>query len=475
MPTSMSRRKVLQGIGLGAVSLVAGREVAGRDTLVGKPNIVLIFSDQQHWRALGREDRFFNAPNLDAFAADSVVFDRSFCTTPQCSPSRSSLLTGLYPSKTGVMGNFGAAGGEALRQQTIGAMLQKAGYRTGYFGKWHLGDDSVGTAGWDGGYVPKINDTGTTEAGREFIAKAGNPDQPFALFLSYNNPHDIYNFTRHKVAADAGDIPLPKSWAAEDFDTKPAVQKEFMTDDQGKVIHGRDEALWRQYRDCYRAKTALYDDHVGKVLAELRKRGLQDSTIVIVTSDHGDMDTHHRLIYKGPFMYDQMVRVPLMIRVPKAFGGVGPRRVDDLDVVNVDVVPTILEFCGLAPIESDGVSLRPTLTGATGQSKREFVIGQYYSKQRWVNPIRMIRTARFKYNRYIRHGEELYDLANDPDEIVNLADDPKHAKTKADLAAKLDAWIKQNNDPFYSLAPTTRAGKPLSDKAEPVGNLPQPA
>lgn len=462
MSTSLSRRKVLQGIGLGAVSLAAGQEVNGEDVPEGKPNILVIFSDQQHWRAMGCEESFFNTPNLDAFAKDSVVFGRSFCSTPQCSPSRSSLLTGLYPSKTGVMGNMGAAGGTPLNQQTIGAMLQKAGYRTGYFGKWHLGNKAVATAGWDGGYVPKINDPATTEAGLEFLAKTGKPGQPFALFLSYNNPHDIYNFTRHKVADDAGDIPLPKSWAAEDFDTKPTVHEQFMTDDQGKAIHGKKEALWRQYRDCYRAKTALYDGHVGKVLAELRKRGLLESTIVIVTSDHGDMDAHHRLIYKGPFMYDQMVRVPLMIRVPKAFGGVGVRRVEDMDVVNVDIVPTILDFCGLAPITCDGLSLKPALTGASGQCKREFVISQYYSKQRWVNPIRMIRTTQFKYNRYIRHGEELYDLVNDPDEIVNLADDPKYAKVKADLAGKLDAWIKRNNDPFDSLKSTTRRGLPLS-------------
>ncbi len=455
----LSRRNALKEIGLGAVSLAACQGAEGGKAPAQRPNILLVFSDQQHWRAIGAEEETFKTPNLDALAGDAVMFGRSFCTTPQCSPSRSSLLTGLYPTKTTVMGNIGAAGGKVLRQKTIGAMLQQAGYRTGYFGKWHLGNDAVGTAGWDGGYIPKINDPGTTEAAGKFLDDADA--KPFALVLSYNNPHDIYHFARHKAAADAGAIELPKSWKAEDFDTKPAVQEQFMTDDQGKVIHSREEPLWRQYRDCYRAKTALYDSHVGKVLADLRKRGLLESTIVIVTSDHGDMDSHHRLIFKGPFMYDQMVRVPLMIRVPKAFGGGAPRRIDDLDVVNVDIVPTILDFCGIPAIECDGVSLRPVLTGAAGQRRREFVVGQYYSKQRWVNPIRMIRTARFKYNRFIRHGEELYDLTKDPDEIVNLADDPTYAKTKADLAAKLDAWIKRNDDPFYSFAPTTRKGKPL--------------
>jgi len=102
----------------------------------GKPNILLIFSDQQHWRAQGFQDPFFRTPHQDALAKESVVFERSFCTTPQCSPSRSSLLTGFYPSTTRVMGNVGAAGGNALTQSTIGKELQDAGYLTGYFGKW---------------------------------------------------------------------------------------------------------------------------------------------------------------------------------------------------------------------------------------------------------------------------------------------------------------------------------------------------
>jgi len=459
----MTRRDFVKSgaSGLAAASLAGPVAAAADDAKRDRPNILLIFSDQQHWRAMGCEDGFFRTPNLDALAADGALFERSFCTTPQCSPSRSSLLTGLYPSKTGVMGNIGAAGGKPLTHRTIGATLRQAGYRTGYFGKWHLGNHATGTAGWDA-YSPVNRDPATTEKGLAFLAGAAEAGKPFALVLSYNNPHDIYKFARHSVDGRAGEIPLPRSWGAEDFATKPAVQKQFMTDDQGKVIWGRDKRLWQQYRDCYRQKNALYDAHVGRILAELKKRRLWEKTIVIVTSDHGDMDTHHRLIYKGPFMYGQMVRVPLIVRVPPRFGGKGAVGVTDLDAVNVDLVPTILDFCGLPAIRCDGLSLRPVLTGAAGQVRREFVVAQYYSKQRWVNPIRMIRTAQFKYNRYIRHGEELYDLRSDPEEIVNLAGDPKHAKVKAELAAKLDAWIRENDDPFYSLKATTRKGKPLA-------------
>jgi choline-sulfatase len=225
-----------------------------------------------------------------------------------------------------------------------------------------------------------------------------------------------------------------------------------MTEDQGRQIWRKDKGQWQLYRDCYRTKVAIYDNHVGEVLGELKASGLWDNTLIVVTSDHGDMDTHHRLIFKGPFMYEQMVRVPLIIRVPERFGGISPRRVRDLDVVNVDFVPTLLEFAGLEPVRCDGISLAPILTGIGVQKKRDFVVSQYYSKQQWVNPIRMLRTPEFKYNKYLHHAEELYDLVNDPDELVNLVGEPKYAKIKRQLAGELDNWIKTNNDPFYSLS-----------------------
>jgi arylsulfatase A-like enzyme len=104
----------------------------------------------------------------------------------------------------------------------------------------------------------------------------------------------------------------------------------------------------------------------------------------------------------------------------------------------------------------------PILTGLRGQKTREFVIGQYYSKQRWINPIRMIRTHDFKLNRYIYHGEELYDLKNDPHELKNLANEWKYTNVKTKLSQKLDRWIKENKDPFYSLNATTRSGKTIA-------------
>ncbi|MHC4569830.1 MAG: sulfatase-like hydrolase/transferase, partial [Planctomycetota bacterium] len=135
----ISRRRFVKRTLATGTALATGLIENGlADNKNARPNILLIFSDQQHWRAMGFLDSFFDTPHLDALAGESVVFENSFCTTPQCSPSRSSLLTGFYPSKTEVIGNVGAAGGKQLAQETIGSELQSAGYRTGYFGKWHL-------------------------------------------------------------------------------------------------------------------------------------------------------------------------------------------------------------------------------------------------------------------------------------------------------------------------------------------------
>jgi len=451
------------------------RFAADSDTAGKRPNIVFIFSDQQHWQALGFKDGFFDTPNLDRFAENSVVFDNCFCTTPQCSPTRSSIMTGLYPHKTGVMGNIHNAGGNLLNRRTIAPLLQRAGYHTCYYGKWHLGQKKTAIEGWDQDYgvtkAIKHNaqmDTRVTQNALAFLQNKTPAREPFALFLSYNNPHDIYYYQDYKYAGEPGKTPLPRSWHQETFLDKPAPQKEFMTEDQGRVIWGKDKKHWQLYRQCYKAKVALYDNHVGKVLEKLKKQRLADKTIVIITSDHGDMDTNHHMIFKGPFMYEQLVRVPLMIRVPQRFGGIRPCRITDFDVVHVDFFPTLLDFCGIVPAQCDGISLKPLLTGAKGQKKRSFVVGQYYGKQQWVAPIRMLRTSEFKYVKYLNDRNELYDLKNDPNELVNLADEPKYLTIKKQLDAMLDNWIQTNNDPFYSLKPVPlekgiRYQRPLAD------------
>lgn len=375
-------------------------------------------------------------------------------------------MTGLYPSRTGVFGNIGAAGGNPLQMRTIGAILQQAGYYTAYFGKWHLGKDPAGTAGWDedlGVTGPETrDDKEVTRRASAFLETTGRMNQPFALFLSYNNPHDIYQFNRETDPAPAVPLDLPSTWHCKDLATAPKVQRQFMTEDQGKVLVNSEGPAWQRYRELYREKVTLYDKEVGHVFAVLENHRLSDTTLVIATSDHGDMDGQHRLIYKGPFMYDHMMRVPLIIRPPARDREPKASKIVDFHAVNVDLVPTIAEFAGITISKTDGISLKPLMDGGQNVPERSFVIGQYYSKQKWVNPIRMIRTRRYKYVRYRYHGEELYDLEPDPTEIVNCAENKAYESVKKEMSEQLEQWMKQHNDPFNSQHPTTREGEILT-------------
>jgi len=235
----LSRREVIQltACGAGAAALSGAASRAGAKSKRERPNLLFVFADQQHWDAVGFQNSFFQTPNLNKLAASGTVFERSFCCTPQCSPTRSSILTGLYPSATGVMGNVGAAGGAALKSKTVGARLQEAGYRTGYFGKWHLGNDATANAGWDEA-VKKTNDKLSVAGAVKFLREHDATGKPFAMFVSINDPHDVYHFKPGAKDVSAMKIKLSRSWREETFANKPPVHKQFMTADQGTKIWG---------------------------------------------------------------------------------------------------------------------------------------------------------------------------------------------------------------------------------------------
>ncbi len=426
-----------------------------------RPNIVFVFSDQQHWQALGHLDPSFKTPALDSLYDQSTVFTHAYCTCPQCSPSRSSMLTGFYPHTTMVQGNVGAAGGEALQMATIAKPLQAAGYRTAYFGKWHLGNEPIATAGWDedfGVTGPETTDDDTVSRHAiDFLRARGSETggPPFALFLSYNNPHDIYRFSQGLRVSSATTRLHPDH---DNLSSKPAIQREFMVRDQGRVMAAAGPEEWRAYRALYREMTQRYDAHVGELVATMRRLSLLNRTVLVVTSDHGDMDGAHGLIYKGPFMYEQVTRVPLMIRLPAMLGGPAHRPIDHL-VTNTDLFATLIDIAGADLPATHGNSLLPYVVD-NRSSVRDFVVGQYYGKQRWVNPIRMLRTQRWKLNRYAGGELELYDLHTDPGELSNLAGRPDRSEVIRSLNNILAEWIVAHDDPFPKQSPTTRDGEP---------------
>lgn len=463
---SLSRRTFL---GASAGSLLALRRAEAVEVGVDRPNILLICSDQQHGRALGVADPFFDTPALDRLATSGVWFREAFCTTPQCSPSRSTLYTGLYPHRTGVLGNLdvrrhdgGRIEAMAPGPSTLGRLLKEAGYHTGYFGKWHLGNRDHYAADFDASDLDGDAHGGVTEKALAFLkSRAKDPGSPFALFVNYVNPHDIYEAAK-KITADTPrpegpPVPRPASWA-DTLEGKPAPQRQFLTEDQGKPFCDWPDAALERYRLAYREKCRLVDREVGRLLDALDALHMSENTVVVYVSDHGDMDTHHRLVYKGPFMYDQLVRVPLIIRVPEGFGGGAGVRNDDL-VSLADVTPTLCALARRDAPEGDGMSLVPLLSGGALSAPREGVAVQYYGKQQWVNPIRTWRTRDWKYNRYLEHGEELYDLRNDPGEMRNLAGNPACAGKQAEMRAALDGWMRRYGDALFDTYwPTDRQG-----------------
>lgn len=424
-----------------------------------RPNVLFILTDQQRFPYMGAYGKVsVQTPAMNSIAAAGALFTHSFCSTPQCSASRSSIMTGLYPHSTRVMGNISAAGGDTLSPQipALGSIFRKASYRTAYFGKWHLGGDprDHGYEFWDRcgrGVGEEV-----AEKSVQFLEAA---TEPFLLFNSFVNPHDIYGFRRIKneISRSKAGIKLPKN-LRDDLSKKPHPQLQYLQEDQGRAASGLTEEGWRDYLNVYEYLVEKVDGNIGKILTALRKRGLEKRTIIVFTSDHGDHTGGHGLPFKGPAMYEELVRIPLAISFPRRIPS--GKRVDDL-VVNVDLLPTLCDLAGLPTSErTHGRSLAPLLEGQK-VPWRDYIIAEYYSKQRWVNPIRMVRTKRWKYTPYRKWGEELYDLQADPGELNNLAKEDAHAATKRRLSHILEDWMEKTADPFNTLSPTDRSGRQL--------------
>lgn len=449
------------GASLGCSSTVS-RARARRD----RPNIVLLLTDQQQRMAMSAAGNpSLHTPAMDSVAQRGVLFTRSFCSTPQCSASRASIVTGRYPHSAGVITNIGAIGSRELdpRLPSVGRVFRDAGYETAYFGKWHLGNTPL-----DHGFE-RFDHCGRGR-GEPVVARSveflNRPhDRPFVLFASFVNPHDIYQFRKIQKEIPLGrrKIVLPSS-RRDDLSTKPACQTRYRDEDQGAAAHGFGDEQWRNYLEVYYYLTEKVDARIGQILDALRARGLERETMVVFASDHGDLGGAHGLPFKGPCMYRELVEVPLAICWPGVIGG---GRVSDELVSNVDLLPTLCDLAGVSRPESvQGTSFRPLLQGRTPDRWREFVIAEYHSKQRWANPIRMVQTKRWKYVRYRRWGEELYDMERDPDELRNLAHDLPTSgeirRTRNRLAAQLDVWMRETGDNFDELEPTDRKGRPLT-------------
>jgi len=430
-----------------------------------QPNILFILTDQQHSFTINEnEDNQFDTPAMDFIAQKGVNFTSSFCSTPQCSPSRASIMTGQYTHRTGVVANVGYSAGRAIPLNpaipSIGNIFRNNGYQQELFGVAFglLGRRDPKAHGWEDYKDAQGNNL--TRLGTSFLSS--RPSKPFFLFLSYLNPHDVYYFKQQKeISKNIRDVRLPRSFN-DDLTKKPEPQGESMQIyiDKDQFYDKADANIWKAYRQFYREKVKLVDTEIGIFLETLKKEGLTENTLIVFTSDHGDMDSAHHLAYKGPMMYEELSRVPLIISYP---GYIPARESRSQLVQNVDILPTLAEIAGIKlPHVPDGKSLMGILRDKNSGG-RDYVVTEFYGRWECATPIRSIRTRDWKYNLYKKYGEELYNLQTDPIEVHNLANDETFKEKKEELHNKLQEWMKETDDYFNLMRVTDWSGQILDE------------
>jgi len=469
----MDRREFVKNFAVAAGALaLSGKALFAGET---RPNVLLIIVDQ--WR----EPRWFpekvKLPGYERLCKEGLNFTNHFVSAVPCSPSRACLLTGRHLNQHGVESNVH----KGLNQPsldpdipTLGHLFKKAGYRTPYFGKWHLTElgelegrrlEPYGFEDWQG-----IDHIGAPFEGleydRSFASRAihwlrrNGKRTPWFLTCSFVNPHDICYYQRLDVPA----IFIPDVFSKlpanhnDDLKNKPRIQG-ICRDAYGKLMGTRPDAperVWLHYLDFYYWLQQHVDRQINHLLTALDQLGLAENTIVVFTSDHGDMCGSHKLQAKGPFVYQENNNVPLVLRWPgKIQAGKKAKALSQ----NPDLFPTMLDLAGIsAPVSHlPGKSLLPVISSPEQTELHDHILmgfgmngagrfahlGERFGLDLKGVPIqiRSIFDGRYKYARYFDEGcqeeYELYDLNNDPLELRNLAPDPAYSDLKKEMADKL--------------------------------------
>lgn len=408
-----------------------------------RPHVLLFLCDQMQYQRQGTVDPLASTPHLDHLAAEGVFFTHQYCANAQCVPSRASLQTGLYPHEAGVMIIYGFHDHTARLtgdHLTVGHVFREAGYTTAYFGKTHFGTP-LATLGYDHGSErgaqPPLSagDRAIVDDALTFLA-AHDPERPLFLTVSLHQPHPPFEL----VEAFASRYPperleVPPSYRLDDLATKPPFQRAHA---EGQHAYADVATLLRELREYYTMISAV-DRLFGEVRAAFEARGMWDETVVAFTSDHGDMMGAHRLRLKGTLPYEELYRVPLVLRVP---GQAFPRQmVDDL-TVNVGLPGTLIEAAGLPlPPEFKGGSLFLALRRTTAPDD-EMIFFEHYGAYWGLHPFRAVRTREWKYVKYYGpdQTEELYDLSADPLEVRNVAGSSASRRVQDALECEVDRW-----------------------------------
>jgi len=420
-----------------------------------RPNLVLVFTDDQRWDALGVVQReqgerarfpWLRTPHMDRLAAEGVRFRNAFVTLPLCAPSRAVFLTGRYNHLNGIANNRTPFPADSVTHSTL---LRAAGYTTAYIGKWHMGSQSGKRPGFDysasflgqGRYFDcaiEVNgvatpskgwvDDVTTDYAIRFIRE--HRDRPFAVTLGYKATHGPFDPPERARERFAGEQARPvPNLASRAIYRGPA-------DEPATAAKGGATNL-----GYFRCISAI-DDNLGRLLGALDELGLADDTLIVFSSDNGYYLGEHGLGDKRS-LYEESIRVPMLARYPRTF----PRgRVVDEMVLNLDLAPTWLDLAGLPSNPGmQGRSWRPLAEGRPVDWRTTF-LAQYFRENAFpTTPTTVaVRTATAKLIRYPGHDEwtELFDLSADPYETRNLARDPAHASLFARMNADFDREVK---------------------------------
>ena len=436
-----------------------------------RPNVLFILSDDIRPDALGcYGSKHVKTPNIDKLAAEGVRFANMFCTTSLCSPSRASILTGLYAHQHGVRDNFT----ELPANLTHWPMrLRESGYETAYIGKWHMGEENdAPRAGFDyfathkgqGKYfdtewnlngagakpIPGYYTTVVTDLSLDWLKKPRS--KPWALCLGHKAPHSFYT-PEEKYAHSFDDVRVPYPDTAFHLDDKPAWMKERLSTWHG--IYGPLFEWRKKFPDDspgavkdfenmvhgYWGTVLSVDDSVGRLVAWLKETGQLDDTVIVFMGDNGLLEGEHGMVDKRT-MHEASIRIPLIVRHPSLPAG----KVIAQQALTLDVAPSLLELCRVPALEKiDGKSWVPLARTGDPAWRTAWFYEYNYEKQFPYTPnVRGIRTDEWKYIRYPhgdgspdKHMAELYRVSTDPQERTNLIGDPKFAGKVTELKAEL--------------------------------------
>jgi N-acetylglucosamine-6-sulfatase len=454
-----------------------------KQAMADQPNVLFILTDDQRYNALSCMGHpHLKTPNIDRLADEGLLFKNHFCTTSLCSPSRASILSGLYAHTHGVVNNFTEYPADMI---SFPMRLQQSGYQTAYLGKWHMGEDNdeprpgfdyfVTHKGQGKYFDTEFNFNGAgrrvvegyyttvvTDMAEQWIGKQDG-SKPWMLVLGHKAPHSFY-FPEEKYehAFDDVDIQYPSS--AFNLDDKPAWFKKRL--DTWHGIYGPLFEWRKEFPDsspeavkdfarmvrAYWGTLLSVDDSVGRLYEFLKTRGELDNTLIIFTSDNGLLEGEHGMVDKRTG-HEPSIRIPLVVRYPGLIAPENARVINEISAT-IDFAPSILDICGAKPLEKVHGSSWKRLAQGDASGWRKSIYYEYnYERQFPYTPnVRALRTEQFKYIRY-PHGDgspdqhlaELYDLQIDPDENKNLINDPQYADTVRQLRTELDRLIG-----FYS-------------------------